>query len=210
MGTVGGAPVYTTGAFLAVAIVLGVFAGSDVSGAILTAQMPAAGASIDELIRVFEASGAPESPSFGWVLGAGFGVAVVYMLSIFLHELGHLVAARLAGVDVSAMHLHVAGGHVDIDDDDRLTAARLAAIAGAGPLVTAGLVLAAGVALTILGWPLSRSPASETSAAIAIGRVLSAAFVINAIALVVNLLPIRALDGGQLLAAGRLWRSRRG
>ena len=201
---------YTTGAFVAVALVLGAFAGWDVSDAVLMPRMPAAGASIAELMRAFEASGVMHEPSFGWVLGAGLAVAVVYALSIFLHELGHLVAARLAGAEVSALHLHAAGGHVDIDDDDRLTAGRLAAIAGAGPLVTAALALAAGVALTSLGWPLSGSPASETSPAIAIGRVLSAAFVINALALVVNLLPIRALDGGHLLAAGRLWRARRG
>jgi len=120
-----------------------------------------------------------------------------------------LAAARLVGVEVAAIELHAAGGFVEMHDDDALTAGKLATIAGAGPLVTAGLTLVAGVALTAFGWPLTDPPV-DTSAAAALGRVLSAAFLINALMLVTNLLPVRPLDGAHLLVAARLWRLRRG
>jgi len=146
----------------------------------------------------------------GWALVTGLAVALVYALSIIAHELGHLLAARQSGIAVSAVVLHLFGGHVEIDDDDRLTAGRLAWIAGAGPLVTAALALACGVAIATLGWPFAGAPDSESAAEVAAGRTLSAAFAINALALATNLLPVRMLDGGQLLAAARLWRARSG
>jgi peptidase M50-like protein len=130
-------------------------------------------------------------PSTGWVLAAGLGVALVYFLSILAHELGHLIAARAVKIDVAAVQLNFAGGFVEMHDDDRLTAGRLAAIVGAGPLVTAFIVLAAWAALRKLGWPLTATPDLNTSAGVAIGRILSSAFVINLAALVLNLLPLR-------------------
>jgi Zn-dependent protease len=106
-------------------------------------------------------------PSVGWALATGLAVAAVYALSIVAHELGHLLAARRSGISVSAVVLHLFGGHVEIDDDDRLTAGRLARIVGAGRCRAR-----------------SRSTRSRSS---------------------LNSLPARMLDGGQMLAAARLW-----
>ncbi len=53
-------------------------------------------------------------------------------------------------MEVAAIELHAAGGFVEMNDDDALTAGKLATIAGAGPLVTAALMLVSGVALTAL------------------------------------------------------------
>jgi Zn-dependent protease len=138
------------------------------------------------------------------------GVALVYFLSVLAHELGHLVAARAVKVDVTAVQLNFVGGFVEMHDDDRMTAGRLATIVGAGPLVTAFIALAGWAALRVLGWPLTGAPDLNTSAGVAIGRVLSSAFVINLAALVLNLLPLRGLDGGHLLTAARLRVRRQG
>jgi Zn-dependent protease len=194
--------------------VLGFLAGQRVRVARLAPHLPGPDASLAERLHVFDPGGPLQSPaahpSIWWALATGLAVALVYGLSILAHELGHLFAARQSGAGVSAVVLHIFGGHVEIEDDDHLTAGRLAWIAGAGPLVTAALALGAGVAIAALGWPFSGSPYSESSAEVAAGRALSSAFALNAFALVVNLLPVRMLDGGQLLEAARLWRSRNG
>ena len=38
-------------------------------------------------------------PSTGWVVVAGLGVSLIYGLSLMAHELVHLAAARLVGMD---------------------------------------------------------------------------------------------------------------
>ncbi len=73
----------------------------------------------------------------------------------------------------------------------------------AGPLVTALLALASFGVLRTIG-------ETESAARVFFEHVFGAAFVLNAIALAVNLLPIRPLDGGQLLLAARLRLARRG
>jgi Zn-dependent protease len=194
--------------------VLGVLAALSVRHERLAPHLPGPDASLAERLHIFEPGGPLQSPathpSIGWALATGLAVALAYALSIIAHELGHLLAARQSGFGVSAVVLHLFGGHVEMDDDDRLTAGRLAWIAGAGLLVTAALALAAGVAIAALGWPFSGSPYSESSADVAAGQILSSVFAINAFALVMNLLPVRMLDGGELLAAARLWRARKG
>lgn len=202
------------GPFAAAAIVLGVLAGRDVAKDNLAPDLPGPDASLAESLRVFDPGGpflSPAAhPSIGWAIVTGLAVALVYALSVLAHEFGHLFAARQAGVKVTAVVLHLFGGHVEVQDDDHLTAGRLAWVAGAGPLVTAALALAAGAALVTLGWPMTSSPYSESGAEIAAGRVLSAVLGLNVFALVVNLMPMRILDGGQLLAAARMWRARSG
>jgi Zn-dependent protease len=142
-------------------------------------------------------------PSIGWLIAAALGVALVYALSVVAHELGHFAAARALDIEVTAVELDFAGGYVEMHDDDRLTAGKHAAIVAAGPLVTALLALGAWIALRSLGWPLTDTPDLETSAGVTAGRILSSVFMINAVALAVNLLPVRPLDGGQLLTVAR-------
>ena len=207
---IAGVPLHVTQTFFAVALVLGFLAGRAVAKTMLL-TVPSF-RSLDEALHAFDPGGPLATvthPSTGWVVVAGLGVALVYGLSVLAHELGHLAAARLVGVEVAAIELHAAGGFVEMNDDDALTAGKLATIAGAGPLVTGALTLVSGVALTALGWPLTGTPI-DTGANAALGRALSAAFLINALGLATNLLPVRPLDGAHLLVAARLWRTRRG
>jgi Zn-dependent protease len=141
-------------------------------------------------------------PSAAYALVAGFAAALAYALSIVAHELGHLYAARRLEVGVGAMQLHVAGGYLEIDDDERLTPRRHALIIAAGPLVTLALVLAGVFALMLT------SDAPVTPAGVAVQQVLVFTTGLNALALAINLLPFPSLDGGQFLRA--VWRLRPG
>jgi Zn-dependent protease len=135
----------------------------------------------------------------GWVLLTGVGVALAFTMSVLVHELGHLVAARAVGVEVGAMDLNLFGGFVEIDDDDRLTAGRLAFIAAAGPAATLAVI----VTVALVAHLLAPSADATTSGSLAIDRVMAYALGFNVLALAINLLPFRPLDGGQLLSAAR-------
>jgi Zn-dependent protease len=148
-------------------------------------------------------------PALGWIIATAVGTALVYVLSILAHELGHLVAARRHGVEVTAVDLHAFGGSVEHHDDERLTAGSLAAIAGAGPLVTGVLVLCSGALLLALGRPLTSTADVHSGAELVAGFMLTACLVLNTVCLVVNLLPFRGLDGGHLRTAVAMWRGRR-
>jgi Zn-dependent protease len=209
--TIAGVPLRVSQMFLATALVVGFLAGQDVARTRLV-RVPKI-RSLDEALHVFDRGSSAfmgGRPSFGLALAAGLAVAVIYALSVVAHELGHLAVARRLGVGVGAMQLHAFGGYVEVVDDDSLTAGKLAAIAGAGPFVTAVLALVSAVLLSRFGWPLTGVPIGGAARAAAAGRVLSAAFTINILMLMINLLPVRALDGGQLLYAARLWRGRSG
>jgi Zn-dependent protease len=218
--TVAGVPLRVRSGLVAYLAVLGVLRWHDVAGT--TFVHAAAGppvpapddpAAVADFTHWIGTAGAAEAatthPGLLWVAVAIVGSLLVYVGSVLAHELGHLFAARRVGVDVTAVELHAFGGFVEHADDDRLTAGSLAAIAGAGPLVTAALALLAFGLLRALGWPLLGSPDVQTGAALAAGSLLTACFLINALALVVNLLPFRGLDGAKLSEAERLWRARR-
>jgi Zn-dependent protease len=175
---------------------------------------PGDAAAVADYTRWLSVYGLPDitntHPGLIWVVVAVVASALAYVLSVLAHEIGHLVAARRVGLDVTAVELTTFGGFVELADDDRLTAGSLAQIAGAGPLVTAALAAISAGLLTALGWPVTGQPDVETGAAMALAYVLTACFWVNAVALVVNLLPLRGLDGAKLAEAGRLWRGRRG
>jgi Zn-dependent protease len=205
--TVAGVPLRVSPLFVVVASFIGWHAGRDIAN-VTFADLPSIPEDGLELAAWLATNDpfdiAITHPSTGWAIAAGLGVALVYFVSVLAHELGHLAAARALGVEVTAVELNFAGGFVEMHDDDRLTAGRLATIVGAGPLVTALIAFAGWIALRTLGWPLTDTPDLQTSAGVTAGRILSSLFMINAVALLLNLLPFRGLDGGQLLEAARL------
>lgn len=147
-----------------------------------------------------------------WALAAAVATVLVLTLSILAHEVGHAAAARRAGLRVEAIDLGFSGGWVTLRDVDALTAGKLAAIAAAGPAVTALLAAASYGALTLLGWPPFDALGFDAASAFeaAAQPVLAAALWVNLFCLVLNLLPIPPLDGHKLWIAGRLWRTRHG
>jgi Zn-dependent protease len=205
--TVAGVPLRMSPLFAVVAGVLGWLAGRDVAN-VRFAAAPVMPDDWRKLGAWLETNDPMDititQPGTGWVIAAAVGVALVYALSVIAHELGHFTVARALEVEVTAIELDLAGGYVEMRHDDRLTAGKLAAIVAAGPLVTALLALGTFIALRMLGWPLTGTPDLQTSPGVTAGRILASAFMANAVALAVNLLPLRALDGGQLLAALRL------
>ena len=96
------------------------------------------------------------SASFSDILGdqttgyaAALGAAVLFFGSIVLHELGHALAARRSGIEVTGIDLFFFGGVMKMSRDTD-TPGKEFFVAVAGPLVTLAIVLvgtAVGVAL---------------------------------------------------------------
>ena len=144
--------------------------------------------------------------------GKAFALAVVASLlfpaSILLHELGHALAARRYGIEVSGIELWLLGGLA------RMQTARTAgaefAVAVAGPLVSLLLVLIGfGLGLTVLDWNDFRAGAeldlrrNMGEAEAVLGYVTG----INLIVFAFNLIPGLPLDGGRMALAIAWWRT---
>lgn len=121
-----------------------------------------------------------------------FAYAVLLYASVLVHELSHSVVARMFGLPVRAITLHVLGGVSEIEREPR-TPGREFLVAFAGPLLS--LVLAAGGYAAYLWVPLP-----------AVGRLLVEALTVaNLIVGVFNLLPGLPLDGGRIVRAA-VWK----
>src|SRR3954468_20128996 len=75
---------------------------------------------------------------------AALGAAVLFFGSIVLHELGHALAARRSGIEVSGIDLFFFGGVMKMNRDTD-TPGKEFFVAVAGPLVTLGIVLVGSV-----------------------------------------------------------------
>lgn len=136
---------------------------------------------------------------------AGAVTAVALLLTVLLHELGHAVVARRAGLTVDGITLSWMGGITRIEGDAKRPGSELA-IAGVGPLVS----LAAG-GLCWMGWALAVHAGVTGLAVSALGWL----GVVNMVLAVFNLIPASPLDGGKVLhaavwaATGDRWKASR-
>lgn len=105
---------------------------------------------------------------------------------VFIHEMGHVIAALLNGVTVKSVQLLPFGGVAVIEDHGRLTAGREIIIALAGPLQN-GIMIVMALLLQHAGGGNSAFLAYFIQA--------------NAIIALFNLLPVLPLDGGKILQA---------
>ena len=139
---------------------------------------------------------------FGWALG--LTVVGILLVSVLLHELGHVVAARLTGGSASEIHLTPVGGLAQVQPGRGTRAQVLTA--AAGPFVNLLVCLAAfpnryapetlwGV-LNPLVLPVAAL--GEGHLARDLGLI---AFAVNWLLLLINLMPIVPLDGGQIVRA---------
>lgn len=119
---------------------------------------------------------------FGWGFAAGF------VLLIFVHEMGHVFAAKALGIPVSApLFIPFFGAAIVLKENPR-DAWTEALMAYAGPLaggLGGWICLLAGEAIQ---WPLLIAVAAAT-------------FVMN----LFNLIPVPPLDGGRVCAAVSRW-----
>ncbi|WP_242910333.1 site-2 protease family protein [Actinomadura terrae] len=128
---------------------------------------------------------------------ASYAVAFAYALllygSVFVHELSHAVTARVLGLPVRSVTLHILGGETSIEREAP-TPGREFLIAFAGPLVNlvlAGLGLFAHAVLSLPDVAL---------------LLLEALTFANLLVGVFNLLPGLPLDGGRLVRAA-VWKA---
>jgi Zn-dependent protease len=135
--------------------------------------------------------------------------ALGYFASLVLHELGHALAARRAGIPILGINLWFFGGLSQMGREPS-TAGEELKVAAAGPAVTLlllGLCVAAGTAL--------QSGGHFTDVALARGNVSTSPGValvgwlgfINAMLFVFNIVPAFPLDGGRIARALIWWRT---
>ncbi|HYE93500.1 MAG TPA: site-2 protease family protein [Terriglobales bacterium] len=142
----------------------------------------------------FAAGFLPETDP-GRATGAYWGAGVVGALlvgaSILLHELGHALAARRAGLGVARITLSFVGGTAQIVGTVRRPAEELL-IALGGPLASLATMLAAAIAHVVIVETRGPGLAASVAALIAVANL--------AVALL-NAVPGLPLDGGRALRA---------
>jgi Zn-dependent protease len=138
-----------------------------------------------------------------WLTGGV--IALAFLLSVLVHELGHALVARRRGIATAPITLYFFGGSASYDIEPERPRDE-AAVALAGPvvsLVVASVLGGTGIAIQLLGGEL----------ALATGIVLLLLALLNLILGAVNLIPAFPLDGGRLVHAavwGRTGDERRG
>lgn len=132
-------------------------------------------------------------PGLGaWKYVVGLAYAVLFYLTILLHEASHALMARHFGISVSWIMLHFLGGQTDIESEPR-SAGQEFKIAVVGPLTSIAVGLVALAATRITG---------EGVLDLAVWGVAVANLVLG----VLNLVPGLPLDGGRVLRAG-VWQA---
>ncbi|MGH7505871.1 MAG: site-2 protease family protein [Longimicrobiales bacterium] len=129
--------------------------------------------------------------SQGTYIAMGVGGAVLFFVSLLLHELSHSVVARAKGIAVDGITLFIFGGMAHTKSEARTPGDEFL-IAGVGPL--ASLLIAAALGgLVWVGVGAGWSPA-----VLVVAQYLA---VLNVALAVFNLLPGFPLDGGRLFRA---------
>jgi Zn-dependent protease/CBS domain-containing protein len=144
-----------------------------------------------------------ESPAQDPIAAArALGLVAIIFGSVVLHELGHALVARRAGVPAKGIILLPIGGVTILDEsqatqDSDATWRRDIRVAVAGPIVN--LVLAGVAALVLLavvpGFPLMTKPLVDP------GNLLRSSVWLNLYLGLLNLLPAYPMDGGRVLRA---------
>jgi Zn-dependent protease/CBS domain-containing protein len=130
------------------------------------------------------------SPPIVW--GLALVTAVLFFVSIVLHELAHATIARLSGVPVRGITLFALGGIAQIEKE-AATPGKEFWIAIAGPIASVIIGLSCRLAASAAGFV---APAGALSA---FAAVLGWLAYINVVLALFNLVPGFPLDGGRVL-----------
>jgi Zn-dependent protease/CBS domain-containing protein len=131
--------------------------------------------------------------SHGTYVAMGIVAAVLFLVSILLHELGHSLVARREGIEVDSITLWLFGGVSQFKGRYKSPGDEFR-VAFTGPLVSVVL----GVLFVLIA--LANVPSSVDGVAAWLGYI-------NLILAVFNLLPASPLDGGRVLHSA-LWRAK--
>jgi Zn-dependent protease len=134
--------------------------------------------------------------------------ALLFFLSVLLHELGHAVVARRNGIEIAGIDLWLFGGLAKMKTDANSAGVEFR-IAIAGPIVTLALAVLCVIVGDLIEGPqefrnavvLSPSPGSTPAVA-----VLGYMALVNGALFCFNLLPGFPLDGGRIVRALAWWR----
>ena len=135
--------------------------------------------------------------------GVAVAAAVLFFGSILLHELGHAIAARREGIEVSGIELFLFGGVMKMSRDTDSPGAEFR-VAAAGPLVTLLIIVLGGLVTIALWGPdrlfdAGRLSGDQTEDIPVV--LLSVLVGFNVILLLFNLVPAFPLDGGRIARA---------
>ena len=133
--------------------------------------------------------------------------AVLFFGSIVLHELGHAIAARRAGIEVTGIDLFLFGGVMKMNRETDSPGDEFR-VAVAGPLATLAIILVGGaLALALVGsdrfWDagtLTGDPGVDVPV-----LLISVLVGFNVLLLGFNLIPAFPLDGGRIARAA-IWK----
>ena len=134
--------------------------------------------------------------------------ALLFFLSVLLHELGHAVVAVRNGIPIAGIDLWLFGGVAKMQRDTDTPGVEFK-VAVAGPVVTlliaaicfGGAALIGGPGEALEGSRFETGATSETTA------VLGYLAFVNAALLIFNLIPGFPLDGGRIARAIAWWRT---
>ena len=126
----------------------------------------------------------------------GVSAALVFFISLLLHELSHSLVAKTRGIPVREITLFALGG-VSQMEGQSVTAKDEFSITAAGPLASVA------IGITLLGIAQFLGGPAATPAT----RLMSMLGYINLGLAVFNLIPGYPLDGGRILRAALWWKS---
>ncbi|WP_299137921.1 site-2 protease family protein [uncultured Tateyamaria sp.] len=137
----------------------------------------------------------------GAALADGVILAVILVLSILLHELGHAWGAMVQGVRVDRIVLHGGGGFC------RHAAAGARAselIVAMGPIVNLGLWAVLSLGAEAIWFSMPDPTQNDPYVYLYVAEWLWFAAHLNLMLFALNLIPVQPLDGGKLLHLGLL------
>jgi Zn-dependent protease len=128
--------------------------------------------------------------------------ALLFFLSVLLHELGHALEAKRSGIGIAGIDLWMFGGVAKMERDTR-SAGEEFRVAVAGPVVTLLIALACYGAATAIGGAGDTLDSAKFEAETGSEIVLVLGYLasINLLLLVFNLIPGFPLDGGRIARA---------
>ena len=134
--------------------------------------------------------------------------ALLFFLSIVLHELGHAVVAIRNGIPIQGIDLWLFGGVAKLGRDTDSPGVEFR-VAIAGPLVTLAIAAACfGLGVLVSGADqVMESSRFDDSVSGATTAILGYLMSVNLLVLVFNLIPGFPLDGGRIARAIAWWRT---